>query len=91
MSNIEHELSILRDENWKLRNSLEMGRKDCNRYRSALAEIMRLSSSAPMINDIARKALMGLDIEDGCPDGLTKYVQPPIWHNTTELEGSGDE
>ena len=34
---------------------------------------------------------------DGCPvspigvDGLIKYVQPTIWHNTTELEGSGDE
>ena len=83
----QHELRILRDENRKLRNSLEMGRKDEERYRSALAEIMRLSSLSPMINDIARKVLAGLDIEGGCPvgpigvNGLTKE----------ELEGSDDE
>ncbi len=94
MSELNHELHILRDENRKLRTSLEMSQKDEERYRSALVEIMRLSSSAPMINDIARKVLVGLDIEEGCPVGLTKYVQPPQYdfeHNTIELEGDDDE
>ncbi len=87
MSELKHELSILRDENRKLRTSLEMSQKDEERYRSALVEIMRLSSSTPMIIDIARKVLSGLDIEGGCPagligvNGLTKE----------DYEGSGDE
>ncbi|MGX6984383.1 hypothetical protein [Lactococcus lactis] len=87
MSKLKHELRILRDENRKLRNTLEMNRKDCDRYRSALVEIINLSSLSPMINDIARKVLAGLDIEGGCPagpigvNGLTKE----------ELEGSDDE
>ncbi|MDN6100843.1 MAG: hypothetical protein L0I61_00770 [Lactococcus lactis] len=69
MSELNHELHILRDENRKLRTSLEMSHKDEERYRSALVEIMRLSSSTPMIIDIARKVLFGLDIEGGCPVG----------------------
>ncbi len=83
----QYELRTLRDENRKLRNTLEMDRKDCDRYRSALVEIINLSSLSPTINDIARKVLAGLDIEGGCPvgpigvNGLTKE----------ELEGSGDE
>ena len=87
MSELEQEVGILRAENFKLRNTLEMNRKDCDRYRSALVEIINLSSLSPMINDIARKVLAGLDIEGGCPagpigvNGLTKE----------ELEGSGDE
>ena len=78
MSKVEHEVGILRVENFKLRNALEMNRKDWDRYRSALVEIINLSSLSPMINDIARKALVGLDIEGGCPvgpigvNGLTK-------------------
>ena len=77
MSELKHELSILRDENRKLRTSLEMSQKDEERYRSALVEIMRLSSSTPMIIDIARKVLFGLETR-GCPagpigvNGLTK-------------------
>lgn len=87
MSKVEHEVGILRAENFKLRNTIEMNRKDCDRYRSALVEIINLSSLSPTINDIARKVLSGLDIEGGCPagpigvNGLTKE----------ELEGSGDE
>ncbi len=87
MSKVEHEVGILRAENFKLRNTLEMNRKDCDRYRSALVEIINLSSLSPTINDIARKVLSGLDIEGGCPvgpigvNGLTKE----------ELQGSGDE
>ncbi len=87
MSKVEHEVGILRAENFKLRNTLEMNRKDCDRYRSALVEIINLSSLSPTINDIARKVLSGLDIEGGCPvgpigvNGLTKE----------EIEGSGDE
>ncbi|MGY4757304.1 hypothetical protein LB438_11485 [Lactococcus lactis subsp. lactis] len=87
MSKVEHEVGILRAENFKLRNTLEMNRKDCDRYRSALVEIINLSSLSPTINDIARKVLSGLDIEGGCPvgpigvNGLTKE----------ELEGIGDE
>ena len=87
MSKLKHELRILRDENRKLRNTLEMNRKDCDRYRSALVEIINLSSLSPTINDIARKVLFGLDIEGVCPagpigvNGLTKE----------ELEGGDDE
>ncbi|MCT3099986.1 hypothetical protein, partial [Lactococcus lactis] len=87
MSKVEHEVGILRAENFKLRNTLEMNRKDCDRYRSALVEIINLSSLSPTINDIARKVLSGLDIEGGCPvgpigvNGLTKE----------ELQGSDDE
>lgn len=87
MSKLKNELRILRDENRRLRNTLEMDRKVCDRYRSALVEIFNLSSSSPMINDIARKVLAGLDIKGGCPagpegvNGLTKE----------EIEGSGDE
>lgn len=87
MSNLKHELRILRDENQKLRNTLEMNQKDCDRYRSALVEIINLSSLSPTINDIARKVLSGLDIEGGCPVG-------PIGVNgliKEEFEGSGDE
>ena len=96
MSKLKHELRILRDENQKLRNEVEAIRKDYAIYHSALVEIVNLSSLSPMINDIARKALESTGTT-GCPagpigvDGLTKYVQPTIWHNTTELEGSGDE
>ena len=63
-----------------------MNRKDCDRYRSALVEIINLSSLSPTINDIARKVLDGPETR-GCPagpigvNGLTKE----------ELEGSGDE
>ena len=87
MSKVEHEVGILRAENFKLRNTLEMNRKDCDRYRSALVEIINLSSLSPTINSIARKVLSGLDIEGGCPvgpigvNGLTKE----------ELQGSDDE
>ena len=87
MSNLKHELRILRDENQKLRNTLEMNQKDCDRYRSALVEIINLSSLSPMINDIARKVLAGLDIEGGCPAG-------PIGVSgliKEEFEGIGDE
>ena len=87
MSNLKHELRILRDENQKLRNTLKMNQKDCDRYRSALVEIINLSSLSPMINDIARKVLAGLDIEGGCPAG-------PIGVSgliKEEFEGSGDE
>ena len=87
MSKLKHELRILRDENQKLRNEVEAIRKDYAIYHSALVEIVNLSSLSPMINDIARKALAGPDIEGGCPagpigvNGLTKE----------EIEGSGDE
>ena len=87
MSKLKQELRNLRDENRRLRNTLEMDRKDCDRYRSALVEIINLSSLSPMINDIARKVLAGLDIRGGCPagpigvNGLTKE----------KIEGSGDE
>ncbi|MDA2884611.1 MAG: hypothetical protein ACTH21_05065 [Lactococcus lactis] len=86
MSKVEHEVGILRAENFKLRNTLEMNRKDCDRYRSALVEIINLSSLSPMINDIARKVLDGPETR-GCPagpigvNGLTKE----------ELEGSENE
>lgn len=82
----QHELRILRDENRRLRNTLEMDRKDCDRYRSALVEIINLSSLSPTINDIARKAVFNTGTT-GCPagpegvNGLTKE----------EIEGSGDE
>jgi hypothetical protein len=85
MSKLKHELRNLRDENQKLRNTLEMDRKDCDRYRSALVEIVNLSSLSPMINDIARNTLAG-PRTGGCPvgavgkNGLTKE----------EIEGSGD-
>lgn len=61
MNKLKHELSIVLDENQKLRNTLEMSRKDCDRYRSALVEIINLSSLSPMINDIARKVLADPD------------------------------
>ncbi|MCO0815366.1 hypothetical protein [Lactococcus lactis] len=85
MSKVEHEVGILRAENFKLRNTIEMNRKDCDRYRSALVEIVNLSSLSPMINDIARKALVDIGTT-GCPAG-------PIVNGLTkeELEGSGDE
>ena len=87
MSKLKHELRILRDENQKLRNEVEAIRKDYAIYHSALVEIVNLSSLSPMINDIARKVLAGLDIEGGCPAG-------PIGVSgliKEEFEGSGDE
>lgn len=87
MSKLKHELRILRDENNRLRNEVKRMREDYALYHSSLVEIVNLSSLSPMINDIARKVLAGLDIEGGCPvgpiglNGLTKE----------ELEGSGDE
>lgn len=86
MSKVKHELRILRAENQKLRNEIEMVIKHYAIYHSALVEIINLSSLSPMINDIARKAL-AVPGTTGCPvgsigkDGLTKE----------ELEGSGDE
>ncbi|MGP4909537.1 hypothetical protein [Lactococcus lactis] len=83
MSKLKHELRILRDENQKLRNEVDRVRKDYTILRSALGEIVDLSSSSPMINDIARKALFELGTT-GCSagpigvDGLTKYVQTTI-------------
>ena len=86
MSKLKHELRILRAENQKLRNEVEMIRKNCAIYHSALVEIVNLSSLSPMINDIARKALADTGTT-GCPvgpvgkNGLTKE----------DIEGSGDE
>ena len=86
MSKLKHELRILRDENQKLRNEVERIRKDYAIFHSALVEIVNLSSLSPMINDIARKALVDIGTT-GCPagpigvNGLTKE----------ELEGSDDE
>ena len=77
MSKLEHEVGILRAENQKLRNTLEMDKKYCDRYHSALVKIINLSSLSPMINDIARKAL-------ACPIGVSELTKE-------ELEGSGDE
>ncbi|MGV9046241.1 hypothetical protein ACN9S9_10980 [Lactococcus lactis] len=85
MSKLKHELRILRDENQKLRNDVEGIRKDYAIFHSALVEIVNLSSLSPMINDIARKALIDIGTK-GCPagpigvSGLTKE----------EFEGSGD-
>ncbi|NEX59322.1 hypothetical protein GTP06_13710 [Lactococcus lactis] len=68
MSKLKHELRILRDENQKLRNTLEISRRQEDIYISTLVEIMNLSSLSPVINDIARKTLFGLR-ERGCPAG----------------------
>lgn len=57
MSKLKNEIYILRDENRRLHNSLEMNRKVCDRYYSALVEILILSSLSPVINDIARDAI----------------------------------
>ena len=86
MSDLEKELRILQYEKQVLCNMFEMSQKQNDIYRSALGEIMNLSSLSPMINDIARKVLDGPETR-GCPagpigvNGLTKE----------ELEGSGDE
>lgn len=80
MSKLKQELRNLRDENRRLRNTLEMDRKVCDRYHSALVEIFILSPSSPMINDIARKVLLGLDIEGGCPVGANGILK-----NTKEI------
>ncbi len=96
MSRLKHEVRILREENNRLRDDIKRMREDYALYHSSLVEIVNLSSLSPTINDIARKALASTGTT-GCPagpigvDGLTKYVQPTIWNNTTELEGSGDE
>ncbi|MCT1179090.1 hypothetical protein, partial [Lactococcus lactis] len=60
MSKLKHELHILRDENQKLRDTLEISRRQEDIYISTLVEIMNLSSLSPMINDVARKTLFGL-------------------------------
>lgn len=86
MSELEKKLRILQYEKQVLCNMFEMSQKQNDIYHSTLVEIMNLSSSCPMINDIARKTLFGLR-DRGCPagpigvNGLTKE----------ELEGSGDE
>ncbi|MGV9033286.1 hypothetical protein ACN9S7_08600 [Lactococcus lactis] len=86
MSDLEKELRILQYEKQVLCNMFEMSQKQNDIYRSALVEIINLSSLSPMINDIARKVLDGPETR-GCPagpigvNGLTKE----------ELEGSGDE
>ena len=86
MSDLEKELRILQYEKQALCNMFEMSQKQNDIYHSSLVEIMNLSSSYPMINDIARKALASTGTT-GCPagpigvNGLTKE----------ELEGSGDE
>ncbi len=96
MSRLKHEVRILREENNRLRDDIKEIREHCALYHISLAEIITLSSSSPMINDIARKALASTGTT-GCPagpigvGGLTKYVQPTIWHNTIELEGDDDE
>ena len=69
ISEVNQEFHNLQDENRRLRNTLEMNRKVCDRYSGALVEIINLSSSYPMINDVALKVLLGLDIEGGCPVG----------------------
>ena len=86
MSKLKNELRTLRDENQKLRNDVERTRKDYAMYQNALVEIVNLSSLSPMINDIARKALIDIGTT-GCPAG-------PIGVSgliKEELEGSGDE
>lgn len=83
MSKLKQELRNLRDENRRLRNTLEMDRKVCDRYHSALVEIVNLPSSSPMINDIALKVLLGLDIEGGCPAGPEGVNG--IFKNTKEI------
>lgn len=69
MSKLKNEVRILQDENNRLRDDIERMREDYALYHISLAEIITLSSLSPMINDIARKALFGLDIEGGCPVG----------------------
>lgn len=86
MSKLEHEVGILRAENQKLRNTLEMYRKDCTIYHSTLIEIINLSSLSPTINDIARKAVLNTGTT-GChvgPEGVYGLTKE-------EIEGSGDE
>ncbi|NEX51468.1 hypothetical protein [Lactococcus lactis] len=68
MSKLKHELHILRDENQKLRNEVERVRKDYATFRSALVEIVNLSSLSPVINNIARKALFDIGTT-GCSAG----------------------
>ncbi len=86
MSKLKQELRNLRDENQKLRNDVERTRKDYTMCKTALVEIINLSSLSPTINDIARKAVLSTGTT-GCPAG-------PIGVSgliKEELEGSGDE
>ena len=73
MNKLKHELRILRAENQKLRNEVEMIRKHYAIHRSALVEIVNLSSLSPMINDIARKSLADTGTR-GCPVGPVGVV-----------------
>ena len=68
MSKLKQELRTLRDENQKLRNDVERTRKDYTMCKTALVEIINLSSLAPTINDIARKAVLNTGTI-GCPAG----------------------
>ena len=68
MSKQKQELRNLRDENRRLRNTLEMDRKVCDRYNRSLVEIFILSPLSPMINDIARNAILNSGTT-GCPAG----------------------
>lgn len=81
MSKLKQELRTLRDENQNLRNTLEMDRKDCDRYHNALVEIIKLSPS-PTINDIARKAILNTGTI-GCPVGPEGVNG--IFKNTKEI------
>lgn len=86
MSKLKHELRILRDENQKLRDTLEISRRQEDIYISTLVEIMNVSSLSPMINDIARKTLFGLNGK-GCPAGPIGV----IGLTKEKIEGGGDE
>lgn len=81
MSNLKNELRTLRDENQKLRNDVERTRKDYTMCKTALVEIINLSSLSPTINDIAREAILNTGTR-GCPAGLEGINS--IFKNTKE-------
>lgn len=87
-SEVNQEFNNLQDENRRLRNTLKMNREVCDRYSNALVEIIDLSSSYPIINNIAQKVLLGLDIEGNCPvgaEGVYGLTKEEIEENSNEL------
>ena len=82
MSKLKQELRNLRDENRRLRNDVERTRKDYTMCKTALVEIINLSSLSPTINDIARKAVLNTGTT-GCPAGPEGVNG--IFKNTKEI------